>query len=461
MANWEKLIEEHYSKKNKIDAKLIVEMIDLELENAMQAGSIEGHAGKRLSTKGTKKAGGDPYSEDPPKKRSKSAPAGFGALEEDSLEEATIRASRLFYYVRPDKAPKSILGKLGDLPEGGLDDRLYVSQTLDGDNGTFTFFLADKVTRQDIADANRKKAPTSSMSSAKEIGEYTRKIAVAKTKITWLQTKPEELRAENEHLGIIKEKFLQAGITPETPATVEVLGQVFKNVGSIDKLSSKTAVGDFGLLDPEGNPLFTISHKAVGFERYAAMVSTIKGLGRKQKIAATRFIKQSESMWKRGVFAGSRSSKGYYQMLVDPSIASQVVYLIYGKGSNMADSLFVGEISLEKKGDGYELDVEPGSGHASFLRPQVPDVEEYLPIFRTRYGSGGSKVGFTADDVTNLNNVIQSGRLSLEDLDSMKVDYTVNELGGVENVSLPVRYYISPFSRNDGGEEIEFKPFEE
>lgn len=463
MANWEKLIEEHYSKKNKIDENTIFELIEQALiaEGYQDSEVIKNYPSMRLSTKGTKKAGGDPYDEDPPKKRSKSAPAGFGALEEGELEEATIRASRLFYYVRPDKVPKSILKSLGELPEDGLEDRIYVSQALNGDSGTFTFFLADKITRQDIADANRKKAPTSSMTSAKEIGEYTRKIEVAKTKITWLQTKPEELRAENEHLGIIKEKFLQAGITPETPATIEVLGKTFENVGSIDKLTSKTAVGDFGLLSPEGEPLFTISHKAVGFERYAAMVSTIKGLGRKQKVAATRFIRQSESMWKRGIFSGNRSSKGYYQMLADPSIASQVVYLIYGKGSNMADSLFVGEISLKPKGEGYKLDVEPGSGHTSFLRPQVPDVEEYLPIFRTRYGSGGSKVGFTAADITNLNNVIQSGKLTLGDLDSMNVSYSIDEFGGVENVFLPVRYYISPFSRNDGGEEIEFKNFEE
>ena len=269
-------------------------------------------------------------------------------VERVELEEATVRATRLFYYVRPDKVPKTILASLKGLPETELDDRLYVKQELSGDKGTFTFYLADKVTRKDIADANRKKAPTSSMDGAKEVGTPERLV---KTKITWLQTKPEELRAENEHLGIIKEKFLQAGITPETPASIEVLGKVIENVGAIDKLTSKTAVGDFGLLDPDGEPLFTISHKAVGFERYAAMVSTLKSLDRKQKLAATRFLKLAESAWKRGIFAGERSNKGFYQPLSDESVASQVVYLIYGKGANMADSLFVGELSLKKKGD--------------------------------------------------------------------------------------------------------------
>ena len=87
MANWEKLIEEHYSKKKEVDTSLIIEMIDLELENTFQSGVIDGHAGKRLSTKGKKKAGGDPYDEDPPKARSKSAPAGFGVLEESEIDE--------------------------------------------------------------------------------------------------------------------------------------------------------------------------------------------------------------------------------------------------------------------------------------------------------------------------------------------------------------------------------------
>lgn len=108
MANWEKLIEEHYEKKKELDTSLIMEMIELELENTFQSGAIEGHAGKRLSTKGKKKAGGDPFDEDPPKERSKSAPAGFGALEEESLEEGKKGVAH------PDKMDKVITDKAGN-----------------------------------------------------------------------------------------------------------------------------------------------------------------------------------------------------------------------------------------------------------------------------------------------------------------------------------------------------------
>lgn len=86
MANWEKLIEEHYSKKNKIDEKTIFELIEQALiaEGYQDSEVIKNHPSMRLSTKGTKKTSGDPYDEDPPKARSKSAPAGFGALGEDN-----------------------------------------------------------------------------------------------------------------------------------------------------------------------------------------------------------------------------------------------------------------------------------------------------------------------------------------------------------------------------------------
>ena len=385
-------------------------------------------------------------------------------LVEQVMTEATIRPSRVYYYVRSDKVPNYIIAALSGIEELELEDRLYVTQELVSDDDVrFTFYLADSVNRNDIYIANRTKSPTPSMKGAVDIGTYERKVQLAKTKITWLQTKPPELRAENEHLGLIKEKFNQAGISPESPATIYVNGKKIDNVAGIDKISSKNAVGDFALIDSDGSPLFTMSHKALGFERYAALVSTMKSLGRRNKTAASRFVKQSEVKWKRDVFSGKRSSKGYYQLVTDEEIASQLVYLIYGMGGSAADSLFIGEISLVQRGENgnFDMGVEQIGQTAVYLRPELPDVEEYLPIFRTRYGSGGSKVGFNANDVVNLNSVIQSGKLTLEDLDKMGVLYEIDEFGAIENVSLPVRYYISPFSRNDGAEDIEFKRFHE
>jgi hypothetical protein len=101
MANWEKLIEEHYSKKNKIDENTIFELIEQALiaEGYQDSEVIKNHPSMRLSTKGTKKAGGEPYDEDPPKNRSKSAPAGFGVLEEEvdaELDAKVLTATKEF-----------------------------------------------------------------------------------------------------------------------------------------------------------------------------------------------------------------------------------------------------------------------------------------------------------------------------------------------------------------------------
>jgi len=408
------------------------------------------------------------------------------AMEAD-LSEATVRSSRLFYYVRPDKLPKSIVNKIQQewYPAAkdvatkswirALNDRLFVEQQLDEDQATFKFYLSVEgpVTRDDIAAANRKKEAVGNMQSSEYLGDHTQKVQIAKTSISWLQTKPEELRAENEHLGMIKEKFKSAGIGEKTPATIIITGATgnkkIENVASIEKMKSKTAVGDFGLYNPEGELLFSISHKAIGFERYAAMVSTLKSLSAADKVSSTAFIEAAESLWKQGVMGGERSSKGYYEPILDAGVVKEVVYLIYGKTADKADALFIGEISLSDSGENeFKLSVakqESKAGNsASYIYPEIPKEESYLPIFRSRFGSGGSKVGFTAEEVQKLNEFVkdESNPLSIESLTEMKVSFDTDPVPGtdevlVDNVFLPVRWYISPLRRSDGGEEINSK----
>ena len=101
MANWEKLIEEHYEKKSKIDLNEVYKLIDQALleSNSIGSGAIEGHASKRLSTKGKVNKDADPFNEDPPKERSKSAPAGFGVLQEEvdaELDAEVLAATKEF-----------------------------------------------------------------------------------------------------------------------------------------------------------------------------------------------------------------------------------------------------------------------------------------------------------------------------------------------------------------------------
>lgn len=156
MANWEKLIEERYAKKNKVSVSTLYEMIDLELESAFQDGVIQGHPGKRLSTKGKKKAGGDPFDQDPPKERSKSAPAGFGVLEE---EESLVEKKGVAH---PDKMGKEITDKSGN--------KLTLSQ--------FEFIqIGDKVGNVEIEDTDTLQAVANEVTKDSDVlYKYPEKI---------------------------------------------------------------------------------------------------------------------------------------------------------------------------------------------------------------------------------------------------------------------------------------------
>ena len=161
MANWEKLIEEHYSKKNKIDENTIFELIEQALlaEGYQDSEVIKNHPSMRLSTKGTKKAGGEPYDEDPPKARSKSAPAGFGVLQEEEglpktkkdIVDVLVNAFKKDY---SDATPKlnSKKALLGIDNLGGRFDRAdfakkakeYLMQTYDLDDSDVALVADDE-----------------------------------------------------------------------------------------------------------------------------------------------------------------------------------------------------------------------------------------------------------------------------------------------------------------------------
>jgi len=75
----------------------LVEEVMNEME-PVQKFYAKGHAKKRMSTKGEKKKGGAPYDINPPKARSKSAPAGFGgSLEEEHRLSEGIEEETWYY----------------------------------------------------------------------------------------------------------------------------------------------------------------------------------------------------------------------------------------------------------------------------------------------------------------------------------------------------------------------------
>lgn len=387
---------------------------------------------------------------------------------EQSLEEmATIRSNRVFYYVAFAKTPKEIQTQLrAKYPEiENFEDRIFVKQELNGTDAIFSFFLAkEQVTRNDVYDANKREREVESMKGAEFIMSQTRAVKLEQTKVTWLQVKPEELRAENEELERIKVKFQEAGISNETPAEITIKGAKLSNVAKIDKMTSKTAVGDFGLFDSEGQLLFSISHKALGFERYAALVSALKTLDDDDKFAADAFVTVAGERWKEGALQGKRSTKGFYDIVDSPSLATQLTHLIYGVTTNKADALFIGNIDLERKNNNsFELSVKPQKtsvGSSAVYLGGVPVDEQYAPIFKSRFGSGGSKIHFNSAEIQDINEKLAEGVLTLEKLDELGIKYELQtdmigvEEPLVESVFVPVRFYISPQRRTDGAERI-------
>ena len=67
----------------KIDFEELLKLVEQVSTNYQKSDRIKNHASKRLSTKGKENKTGEPYSQDPPKTRAKSAPPGFGFTMEE------------------------------------------------------------------------------------------------------------------------------------------------------------------------------------------------------------------------------------------------------------------------------------------------------------------------------------------------------------------------------------------
>ena len=299
------------------------------------------------------------------------------------LEEATIRPGREYYYVNVKKAPKrkiidAILQATKLESPEELENKLFCSCALSEEQANFTFhFAPEGVSQADVTTANRNNAPTENMANSNEVLTIAKTIEPGKTKISWLQVKKEELRAELLALRKIQKQFSDAGIFPNEgdkkgqAATVKVqssqsnLAVTLEGVAGIRKVDSKDCVGDFEFYDVFGNTInyavgegkqkqnkpFLISHKASGFERFAALKSTLKKIVSSKEIeVATEgpegFIKNAKDVFMEELLAEApkRSSKGFWSFAEDET----VIYFIYGITTKKASCVIVGDMSLTK-----------------------------------------------------------------------------------------------------------------
>ena len=258
MANWEKLIEEHYEKKNKFDLNEVYKLVDEALAretNYQGSGAIEGHASKRLSTKGKVNKDADPFNEDPPKKRSKSAPAGFGALEEaEDLEEAALNRKDLF----KRNNLKTFLSKV----DSGEPFELMKGGEIVIDPKTSEEFLAAlrngeaPASNSKLYSVDGKRFGLGSLKKTDQFGGRGSEHFVAK-----------EIAARGQLDDLIKKAIAAANTEAITLRVLDKSGSVlveYDDVVSVvdqDKVKGVDPKSDFRLIRKDGKPDVHISHK--------------------------------------------------------------------------------------------------------------------------------------------------------------------------------------------------------
>ena len=258
MANWEKLIEEHYEKKNKINFDDVYRLIDEALAretNYQGSGAIEGHPHKRLSTKGKVNKDADPFNEDPPKERSKSAPAGFGALEEaEDIEEAALNRKDIF----KRNNLKTFLSKVDsgepfELVKGG--------EAIIDPNASEEFLAALRngetpASNSKLYSVDGKRFGLGSLKKTDQFGGRGSDHFVAK-----------EIAARGQLDDLIKQAIAAANTEAITLRVLDKTGSVlveYDDVVSVidqDKVKGVDPKSDFRLIRKDGKPDVHISHK--------------------------------------------------------------------------------------------------------------------------------------------------------------------------------------------------------
>jgi len=345
-----------------------------------------------------------------------------------TITEGTIRSSRIYYYVDPLKYPPTKLmrfilesirintGKYYKIKNIEpvirlLTGRLYAKQTYNN-SGTVSldFYFTKKNYSQEklisaISSANRASAedpPFTRGSFLIDRENVSLNDVRTGKKVKYLRTQSERSDAvELEYLRDLNKKLKKSG----APVQLKIGNAIFEDVAEFIKNPDTNATADFIAIDSNAIkiPGTGISHKAPGFESYKNITSYVGGENATAKDVED-FLGAAESKWRQRLLYPSkgddplRPTSGFYRPTKKNK--SRKIDLVYGQEGNRADYIVMGDFLIEKSGDITEL-VTAGEGRI-YQYPEVP-AQEYNPVFYSRFGSGGYKVEFSADELVELN----------------------------------------------------------
>jgi len=386
-----------------------------------------------------------------------------------AITEGTVRNVRNWYYVDPTKYSSSKLKKLIfpivvntlgkyknyrnlEVLQSVAKGRIFVKQNKSTDGLVLRFYFTEKKYSEEelislIGDANRLGNPRPKFfTGAVLLDDENITLTGVKPgkRIRYLRTASEQSDAvEEEYLHDLNRKIDAVGIGIETPGTIIIGDERFENVAGFVKNPDRWGICDFYAVRSSGEivPGSGISHKAPTFEAYKNLISS-------DKKDASDFMEAAIRKWRIDILFSKdgpkRSTAGFYRPMKNRS--SSRVPMIYGSGPTSADFLVLGEFSVKKTGES-EVTI---SAEGIYQKPETPSGE-YEPAFHSRFGPGGFKVPFSAEEIAQINFVNPPEGVTKEDhLKSMGVKIETEEVHGIEIVksaSISVRIMSKPLRR--------------
>ena len=345
-----------------------------------------------------------------------------------TINEGTLRSTRIFYCVNASRYPETKLvkfvfekikettGKHTKIKNHGpivnlCQGRLYAHAKFDEDSETIDldFYFTKKPydykqLSSDILAANKTEDQNPDFARGAFLLD-SEKISLRQQptgkNIPYLDTSGlSKEDAEKEQLQSLNRLFRKITL----PTKLKIGSEVFEDVvGFIKKPEGGSA--DFVAIDSneERIPGTGLSIKTSNFGNYKNLTSYRGGDDPTSKDVA-RFIDAVESKWKQRLLYPSagdipyRSTAGFYRPV--KMRKSRIRDLVYGQDYDRADYISIGNLVVDNSGNIPELAIK-GEG-VIYQYPEIP-TGDYTPVLFSRYGGKGYLINLDAKDLATLN----------------------------------------------------------